>query len=117
METETRSTTPRNIIILEDIISEMSGVEVPYIRSRMRDKTYSDARHAVWYMANIHMKYSLKQLARIYKRDHTTVLSGVRKMKENKFGENVAMFIKNKHPELLEGKEFTKKKPPENWGI
>ena len=116
METILRQSTPKNIVMLEDIISEISGVLVQDIRSRKRDKTYSDARHAVWYVANIEMKYSLKQLARIYQRDHTTVLSGVRKMVENKFGEQVLESIKSRYPELLTG-EFTKTKAPETWKI
>lgn len=116
MENELRATTPRNIIMLEDIISEMSGVKVQDIRSRMRDKEYSDARHTVWYIANMHMKYSLKQLSRIYQRDHTTILSGVRKMDQNKFGEQVLESVRKQYPELLEG-TFTRKKAPENWRI
>jgi chromosomal replication initiation ATPase DnaA len=106
---------PARILMIEASISKASGVSVPDMRGHRRDKTYADARHAVWYVANVHLNYSLMELGRCYDRDHTTIMSGVRKMRDNKFGERVVESLKKNCPIAFEG--ASEGKMLEKWDL
>lgn len=70
---------------------------------------------AVWYIAKDHMGFSYPRIAKIYTRDHTTIMSGVRKMRSQKVSKKILDGIKKICPEVLEKQAPGEAKIAENW--
>lgn len=102
------------VTMLEKAIADASGISMASIRSTDRSRPCTNARHAVWYIARVYFKYTLPRIATLYDRDHTTVMSGIRKMKKNKSGETIVGILKSKHPFIFD--EVEEIKNLESWG-
>lgn len=94
--------TPPRLARLEELIARAANVSIDLIRSRTRDRAIVDARQAIWYVAHEHMGYTYPLLARVYERDHTTIISGVSRLKGSKAAQTVLEGVRQVDPELLE---------------
>jgi len=86
---------------LEGIVEKAARIRPGDINRETRERPVVEARQAVWYMASQHMGYSASRLARIYGKDHTTVLSGIRKIREQGHGAVLLHLVNTKAPALL----------------
>jgi hypothetical protein len=71
-----------NIILLEKAVTKHFGIS----RGEMRipGTRGSAARQVMYYLLNKHFLYSSVQIGRIYNKDHTTILYGIKKIRLNK---------------------------------
>jgi len=72
-------------VTLRQIIAataEEFGVTVPGILSRRQTRRYSDPRAVAMYLARMLTNHSLPEIGRALDRDHTTVLTGSRRIAE-----------------------------------
>lgn len=68
---------PADIVRLEHIISEASKISVSDIRGPGRRADVVRARHAVWCLSVRFMRYRCIDVARMYGRDHTSILHAI----------------------------------------
>lgn len=106
---------PKNIERLENIISKSSGVDVADMRSRSRIAEYSNARFAVWYIAHDMFGYSYNFLAIIYGRDHTTIVSGVNKIRKSQYFIKIREIVASKMSDLVIGNNKQKISSIQTW--
>ncbi len=101
--------------LIEDIISNASNVTIEEMRSHNRMREYVDARMVVWTIAKDYLGFSYPFIAKIYKRDHTTIIYGVEKMRNTPAYQSVIDRIQQLHPGLLDKKSPSEGRPVENW--
>lgn len=106
--------TPTKITLVEEAIMRAANVTLEQIRSPIRDKQYVEARQAVWYICHEHLGFSYPELAKVYQRDHTTILSGVRKMRNGDVGKRVLEQLQKTRPEIFEERKGTAR-TVDNW--
>lgn len=72
--------TARGLLELLDEVCSRRGVTRDELCSRRRSRALSQARHELWCLILEHpdRHYSHNELGRLFERDHTTILSGVR---------------------------------------
>ena len=92
--------TPHRIGIIEEIISKASNVSITDMRSHRRDRDLSDARAAVWMISKDLLKYPYTTLGRLYKRDHSTIISGCQRLRKLKISKKILDEIKKIYPEI-----------------
>lgn len=63
------------------------GVTLAELLSPRRDAGLVEARHAAWYLARHLNQASLPAIGRTFRRDHTTVLTGIRRFAERLAGD------------------------------
>jgi chromosomal replication initiation ATPase DnaA len=107
--------TPIRIATIEEVIAKAANVTIENLRSHRRDQAYAEARQGVWYIAHDHMGFSFVAIARVYKRDHTTIMHGVGKMRKSKVGEKILQGIKTACPHVLENRMPGEARTVENW--
>lgn len=106
------------IILLEEMITEMSGISPERLRGKCRKKEYNEARQLIWYVAHDYMMFSYADIGKMYNRDGSTVRESIKWLRElSKKNEPsiVTEFldrIRERRPELLEKVIF---KTVENW--
>lgn len=75
-----------NAIMLTDIERAVSAgykIDARQLRGKSAARCYSWPRFVLFHLARVHTRYSTTALGRIYgDRDHTTVLHGVRRVRE-----------------------------------
>lgn len=69
---------------IERAIAQHMGVSQKELCGQSREVEYVQARHATWYAIHTLLNCPYAYIARVYHRDHTTVLYAVRKIKNNK---------------------------------
>ena len=106
---------PIRIRMVEEAIADASNICIENIRSRSRDKRFAEARMAVWFVAHDHMGFSYPAIGEIYGRDHTTVLSGVRKMRNSDGAKYIMEGIRKTCPDALIKPKTGEAKTVENW--
>lgn len=107
--------TPARLRVLEEAVCKISGVALDDLYSRKRDREYSEARMAVWLVAHETMGYSYPYIGRIYGRDHTTIVSGVKKLKNGKAKEVVYAMVQKLCPEVMQKDNFGNAKSIADW--
>ncbi len=107
--------TPIKIAILEEAISKAANVSIELMHSHRRDRELAEARMAVWFIAHDHLNFSFLKLAAIYQRDHTTIISGVRKMRSKKASEQILEGIRKVCPQVFEIAGPGEPRTVENW--
>ena len=105
----------KRIATVEEIIAKAAGVTVEKMRSHERDRAYAEARMAVWFIAHDHMEFSYVTIAKVYKRDHTTIMHGVGKMRNSKVGEKVLEGIRTACPQVLVKRSPGEARTVEDW--
>lgn len=106
---------PIRITSLEAAIAQAANITVEQMRSHKRDRPLAEARMAVWYIAHDHMGFSYLRIAKVYGRDHTTIISGVRKMRAGKAGKHILEGIRKAYPEILDQPAPGEARTVENW--
>lgn len=71
------------------------------IMSSNRAREVSDARHAIWYVAHEHCHIPYNTLARLYERDHTTIMHGVRRIRAGKEADRITRALEKHYPVLM----------------
>ena len=73
--------TPRRMKEIIATVSRQTGVSAEDILSRKQHRHIVGARHLVMWIAHDEANYSMPEIGRALNRDHTTVLSGIQKMR------------------------------------
>lgn len=68
---------------VERIIAKAACVPSDMFYKEIRKKEIVTARHAIWFIAHDFLGYSYPLLGKMYGKDHSTVLHGCRKIREN----------------------------------
>jgi len=97
-----RMNTPKQIVKIEEAISKASGISIEQMRDRNRHREFSEARQAVWLIAYDYFCYSYPFIAAIYERDHTTIMSGVDRMRNSGLNRTILTALLKHSPELIE---------------
>lgn len=106
---------PERIQKVERAIAQAAGVTVKEIYGRSRLQAIVDARHAIWFVLHKQMGYTSAYLGRIYGRDHTTILSGVRSIRE-RAADHVVDGLRKILPEVFaDVEEESKGRRIEEW--
>lgn len=93
--------TPTRIKDIEDIICEAANVTREEVYSHDRHKPLVQARHAIWLLLHEHLNYPYAEIARLYSRDHTTIIHGVKRINKTDIHLAVIKGIRKVAPELL----------------
>jgi chromosomal replication initiation ATPase DnaA len=69
----------RELLALVDDVCKRRGVTLDELCGRARSQAISRARHEVWWRIRHHpeREYSYPEIARIFARDHTTIMAGI----------------------------------------
>jgi chromosomal replication initiation ATPase DnaA len=69
----------RDLLALVDEVCMSRGVTLDEVCGRTRSQAVSYARHEVWWRIRHHPErhYSYPEIARIFARDHTTIIAGI----------------------------------------
>lgn len=67
---------------VDRIVSSKYNLNTEIIRSRLRDNETARARFVAWYILRnkFLMKYTI--IGKLYGRDHTTIINGIRRLKK-----------------------------------
>ena len=68
---------------IENTICDLASITREELRSPLRSRTIADARMIVWYILHNHLGLSHSQIAKIYKKDNSTITYGVNKVYYN----------------------------------
>lgn len=68
--------------IVEEIIAEGSGTTIERIYSKSREAPENTARQVIWTIAYDYLGMTYKAIGRVYSKDHTTIISGCRRIRE-----------------------------------
>jgi len=102
------------ITLVENAIMHAANITIDELRGRMKHRKYTEPRMAVWYICHEHLDKSYSFLGKLYGRDHTTVMSGVQKMRKDDVGKKIFESLENAHPEIFEDR-IGGVKTVENW--
>ena len=106
---------PTRIEQVEFVIAKAANITVSDLYSKDRTTAIVDARHAVWYIITRHMGYSSAYVGRLYKRDHTTVLSGVKRIENSDMCKIIIKNLKEWYPKALIKMDPARPRSIENW--
>ena len=96
----------QQINAIENVIAGKTGVTIDQMRGRNRDAQTSHARHIVWVLAYDYLDFTYPQIAMVYDRDHTTIISGANRLRKEVNIETIVEDIRKEIPEILEKKEL-----------
>lgn len=94
---------PARLIKIEETIAKAAGITVEQLNSTCRERTMADARAAVWYIAKDFLRYTYTHLGDLYGRDHSTIMSGVNRIRKLKSAERIIKGIRSVCPEVFDG--------------
>lgn len=101
---------------IEEVVIQASDITAKGLYSDDRAREFVDARQAVWYVAHELLGYSASYLARLYGKDHTTVLSGINRIKADAVRQKAIVDGIAKHcPEVMNAKLNGKQRPSDSW--
>ena len=75
-----RNTLEMKIENVDKEVAEAFGIKVTDIRKRNRRREFSDARQMAWMLLSDN-GYSIMELSRDYRRNHSSVCKGIRRIK------------------------------------
>lgn len=99
---------------LEEILCGASNIPLEHIMGPSRDADVVAVRHMLWYILHDHMGHSYPHLARLYDRDHTTVIHGAKKMRGTDAAERVLTEVRRVAPDLIK-ERLTGGRPIARW--
>jgi chromosomal replication initiation ATPase DnaA len=69
----------RDLLPLVDDVCKCRGVTLDDVCGRARSQAIARARHEVWWRIRHHpeREYSYPEIARLFARDHTTIMAGI----------------------------------------
>jgi chromosomal replication initiation ATPase DnaA len=86
---------------VEFALTQHYGVPLKALSSIAREKELVRARQAVWTIAFVHLGFSYPRLAERYKRDHTTIMHGVKKVRGTKAETEALAAVSSHFPGLI----------------
>ena len=92
---------PNRLKKVEFVVCEEAEISVDQLYNGGRQKEYSEPRQLVWAIVNLYLGYTSVRIGRIYKKDHSTILHGVEKMKNTEDLAYAVMHIEEKFPGVL----------------
>lgn len=95
---------------VEQIVGEISGVGTESILSQSRDREISDARMFVWLILHDHLRLSYLYIGNRYRRHYSTIMHGVKKMRNNKSAGQYIKILNQKYPDIVGAIGFHKAK-------
>ena len=104
----------KKLIEIEELIAKAANLSVEEISGRSREKEAVEARHIAWFIAHDYLRYTYLYIARMYGRDHTTIMYGVEKMRDVKMSKKIIEKIENAVPGIFEG-SIGAPRPMESW--
>lgn len=107
---------PPRIKELEVTIAKAAGLKVKELRKEMRDRSLVNARAMIWFVAHDLMGYTSVTLARLFDRDHTTILHHVNRLRGTEEAERVTAWLREKHGYLVT-KEGEKPAFVDEWNM
>jgi chromosomal replication initiator protein len=109
--------TVEKVMLVEQVISQASNVGVAEMRSHLRTKAYAEARQVVWFILHDHTGLSFPEIAEIYQRNHTTIMHGCRRIRQDKTkaADRIIAAFRKLHPELLEGRPKGAARTVDKW--
>ena len=87
-----------NISKIENALSQIYNISILDINSRIKKEEIVEIRMIIWYICHKYLDISSVKLGKYYKRDHSTILNGIKKM-ENK--EDIIGFMYSKIKEIF----------------
>lgn len=102
---------------LERIICDAAQVNSKELLGPSREKELVDARHAIWLIAHEHIGYSFQQLAKLYNRDRTSVMHGIKRLKQTQHHSTILKKLAEKHPEVVIPDPTLVKRGIETWAF
>lgn len=109
---------PTRLAMIEKAVAKVANIEDPEeLHGRRRDKQYAEARMVVWYVAYNYLGYSYPALGRIYGRDHTTIMSGVRRMSKLPARKDVVDWVRRVCPEAFKKFEHGEARALSDWDL
>lgn len=81
MTLDTEKYYPSDLLNVEEAVAGAYGLKRRNLHERFRDLHRSTARFVVWYIAHSSLGYSYSRLGRLYKRDHSTIIHGVQRVR------------------------------------
>lgn len=90
--------TGANIHKVEVLVEEALKITHEELYNKSRPKDYAEARMAVWAVAHGKYGYGLTELGRIYTKHHSTILSGIRKVRRGKVDARVLTCVRKLWP-------------------
>lgn len=103
------------VMQLENAIARAANVSIEAINGKSRQREVVDARHAIWYIAHDHMGMAYTTLARLYNRDHTTIMSGVKRIRAKEERKSIFVGIQRVCPEILIQHSEDEAREIKNW--
>lgn len=97
---------PERLVRVECIVAEDQGITVDQLRgnsSNVGRREFAGARQLVWAIARERLQYTYTRIARMYQRDHTTIMFGVQKMSGTREYERICAQVEARWPGLLDG--------------
>ncbi len=81
----------RGLLDLVDHVCVRRGVTREELCGRSQTRSYARARHELWYLMIEHHEryYSHSEIGRLFERDHTTVMGGVRAHRRREAGRQI----------------------------
>ena len=108
----------KQLLSIEKAICKAAGVSVEDIDTRNREQNIADARAAIWLIAREYLHYSYPVLGKMYKRNHTTVMAGVKKIKSMPVSMKILSYIRTVCPELpVEKMSAGEHRDIKNWDL
>ncbi len=92
---------PETFIRLEEVVAHECAVTIDGMRSRRRNHELVAARFVLWYLTVEKLNYTYSRVARFMDRDHTTIISGVRRAATDPEYLEIALNVVGKYPELF----------------
>lgn len=89
---------PKRLEKIEKIIADAASVEVEDLRNCSRIMKYVQPRQAVWFIAHDYLNMSFHHIGKLYGRHHTTVMSGVERVRANGCRRRILAGIKKIYP-------------------
>jgi chromosomal replication initiator protein len=97
----TKHFSTQRVLIIQDWVANKLQVPESKILYGSRTPEYSNARFLVWYICHEILGMSFIKLARLYSKDHTTVLHGVNKIKKTINREELIRELEREIPEMF----------------
>ena len=80
LETKRPPRHPVRLIIA--VVAAIFNLPLRTMYSKRRDPRAAKIRFAAYYLAHLHTEYSYPQIGRVFNKDHTTIMHGVKRCKE-----------------------------------
>lgn len=93
---------PEALEKIELAIADHALISISDLRDGGRDHVFAEARQIVWTLGHDVLRIPYIRLARMYRKDHTTIMHGVRKIRTSGMTEKAKETVNKRFPGLLQ---------------